>query len=225
MGIVGLLRTQPDFDVVAEVATGKEAVERCRSESGDILLLAARLADIDGISSVSIARAVAPVTRTITLAERGAAHCLVLNPPGNRRKPLAPDALPCGPDTDCLQIAVAKGSLGAIRRSAVPEELFAAIRSVASGKVWYDANTAAGIQRLVGGSIKGAGNLLTLRELQVAELISGGRSNKQIAGDLGISEPTVKKHVGRILKKLGLEDRLQIGLHIARNPLLLEPLR
>jgi len=58
----------------------------------------------------------------------------------------------------------------------------------------------------------------------VAELIAAGRSNKEIASSLNISAPTVKKHVGQILTKLGLQDRLQVGLFVARNPLILRPL-
>ena len=67
----------------------------------------------------------------------------------------------------------------------------------------------------------GAGRkLFSERETQVAALISEGRSNKEISTGLKISEPTVKKHVGHILEKLGLADRLQAGLYLARNPLL-----
>ena len=55
----------------------------------------------------------------------------------------------------------------------------------------------------------------------MADLIADGRSNKEIALALAISEPTVKKHVGHILGKLGLQDRLQIGIYVVRNPLLL----
>ena len=58
-------------------------------------------------------------------------------------------------------------------------------------------------------------------ETEVAELIADGRSNKEIAQALNISEPTVKKHVGHILGKLRLQDRLLIGLYVARNPLVL----
>ena len=62
--------------------------------------------------------------------------------------------------------------------------------------------------------------LFSDRETQVAALIAEGQSNKEISTSLGISEPTVKKHMGHILEKLGLADRLQAGLFLARNPLL-----
>jgi len=62
---------------------------------------------------------------------------------------------------------------------------------------------------------------LSERELDVAMLIAEGRSNKEIAHALGIGVPTVKKHVGRLLEKLGLHDRLQLGLFLARNPVTL----
>ncbi len=62
---------------------------------------------------------------------------------------------------------------------------------------------------------------LSERELDVAGLIAGGCSNKEIATSLSIGVPTIKKHVGRLLKKAGLQDRLQLGLFLARNPLAL----
>ena len=62
---------------------------------------------------------------------------------------------------------------------------------------------------------------LSERELDVAMLIAEGRSNKEIAHALGIGVPTVKKHVDRLLEKLGLHDRLQVGLFLARNPVTL----
>jgi DNA-binding NarL/FixJ family response regulator len=62
---------------------------------------------------------------------------------------------------------------------------------------------------------------LSERERTVAAHLSRGLSNKEIASALDISEATVKKHVGRVLAKLGLQDRLQAGLYLARNPLVL----
>jgi DNA-binding NarL/FixJ family response regulator len=131
----------------------------------------------------------------------------------------------CSQGTDCLQIAVAEGASGTIRRSADPEVFFHAIRTVSSGNAWYEAGTASAIMRhALSPQHESHSHALSSRELDVAELISVGRSNKEIAQALGISEPTVKKHVGHILDKLGLQDRLQVGLYVARNPLVLQPM-
>ena len=125
--------------------------------------------------------------------------------------------------TDCLQLAVSEGALGALRRDAETEELFHAVRAVAKGNVWFEPGTAAAISRRVPGAGETSeARALSARELEVAGLISDGRSNKEIGRALGISEPTVKKHVGHILAKLRLQDRLQIGIYIIRNPLLLD---
>jgi len=110
----------------------------------------------------------------------------------------------CSQGTDCLQIAVAEGASGTIRRSADPEVFFHAIRTVSSGNAWYEAGTATAIMRhALAPHTETTSHALSSRELDVAELISVGRSNKEIAQALGISEPTVKKHVGHILDKLG----------------------
>ena len=92
--------------------------------------------------------------------------------------------------------------MGAIRRNSSPDELFRAIREVASDNAWDESSTA---QRLVAhatGRYDHSAPLISQRELEVADLISTGRSNQEIAGALSISEATVKRHVGHILTKL-----------------------
>ena len=111
--------------------------------------------------------------------------------------------------------------MGTIRRDADPEELFRAIRSIALGNAWFDPVTANGMLSAAGphrDGAEGGGSPLTGRELDVAVLIAEGCSNKEIAGRLELAEATVKKHVGKVLEKLGTPDRLQAGLLIARNP-------
>ncbi len=112
--------------------------------------------------------------------------------------------------------------MATLRRSADPEDLYRAVRAVALGQAWYDPTTAAGMLSVSGrnGPTPNGRPLFSDRENQVAALISEGQSNKEISTSLEISEPTVKKHVGHILEKLGLADRLQAGLYLARNPLL-----
>ena len=220
-GLVSLLNSVDDFEVVAEATTTEEAARRCRDNSPSVILLALQLPAPEGATALSTLRAATPKTPILAIAERSEGQCMVLNPPRAGRFPLG-EAPHCTSGTDCLQLAVMEGATGTIRRSAEPDELFRAIRTVASGQAWYESGTASAIMRhalAYEGSVRRAN--LSDRETEVAGLIADGRSNKEIAQALTISEPTVKKHVGHILGKLRLQDRLQIGLYVARNPLVL----
>lgn len=226
-GMVSILRSQPDFEIVGEATSVREAGAMCREMHPSVLILAMRLAASEGRTPIASVHQVSPETPVLAIAERAEGHCLVLNPPGSRRTDTAQLPIACTQGTDCLQLAVAEGATGTIRRSASPDELFRAVRTVASGNAWYEAGTATAIMRHALAGTNGSGNApapLSGRELEVAELIAAGRSNKEIGSILNISAPTVKKHVGRILEKLGLQDRLQVGLYVARNPLVLQPL-
>ena len=223
LGLIALLRTQSDFVIVGEAASTSDAAALCKRLQPNIVLLALRLDPGGSKSAIGPLRARCPNVPVLAVAERGEGQCLVLNPPGSRRGDASPPGA-CSSGTDCLQLAVAEGATGTIRRSATPEELFRAVRLVASGAAWYESGTATAIMRhaLTNGA---AGDpKISQRELEVAELIAAGRSNKEISSALAITEPTVKKHVGHLLLKLKLQDRLQIGLYVARNPLFLRPL-
>jgi len=224
-GLASLLRSTPDFDVVGESSHAEETARMCRGLSPSVLILALRLPAAEGKTALSVIRSRAPETPVLALAERGEGHCMVLNPPRARQAPPRENGVDCAYGTDCLQLAVHEGATGTIRRSADPEELFKAIRTVASGKAWYESGTAASIMRHALALSEGERQPpLSQREMEVAGLIADGRSNKEISQALDISEPTVKKHVGHILVKLKVQDRLQIGLYVARNPLVLRRL-
>ena len=229
-GMVGLLDAEPDLEVVGEAASVEDAVQQCKSLTPDVLVLALNLAGNTETPALPIFRAKLPQLKVLALSERGHESCLVLNPPGSERLPDQVREWLCADGWDCLQTAAQQGALGTLRRSADPEDLFRAVRAVGRGNVWYDATT---VQRMmnVSGLVQmsgtheprdGVGEPLTDRERDVAALIAAGRSNKEIATDLGISEPTVKKHVGKVIEKLGTQDRLQAGLRIARHPQLLK---
>ena len=222
-GMSALLQSQPDFEVVAQASSADEAAKRCRDLLPSLAILALRLRAPAGSTALEIIRSAASEIPILAVAERGEGHCMVLNPP--RSASLAVAGSPsngCATGTDCLQLAVVQGATGTIRRSAEPDELFRAVRTVASGKAWYESGTAAAIMRHALARPGDDGHpSLSDRETEVAELIANGRSNKEIAQALEISEPTVKKHVGHVLGKLKLQDRLQIGLYVARNPLVL----
>jgi DNA-binding NarL/FixJ family response regulator len=219
-GMAALLGAQPDFDVVAETCGVEDTVRQCTSLDPDVLVLSLGISGDRKDSLVAEIRERVPGIRILAVSERSTAGCWVLNPP-SRMLNLPEHERICLASTDCLQIAATHGALGTIRRSAEPVQLFHAIRAVAAGSAWYEPRTAA---RLLdaGNGLDGDGvHQLSARELDVAALIAEGCSNKEISKTLGISEPTVKKHVGRILGKLGLADRLQAGLFVARNPLML----
>lgn len=217
-GVVNLLEDQSDFDVVGEAASVAETIEQCQALQPDVLVLSLNLTGQDQLAAIPGIRAALPALRIVALAERGSESCLVLNPPARKRLPSELKLL-CANGIDCLQLAATQGAMATLRRSADPEELFRAIRAVAAGQAWYDPTTAAG---MLAGSAGRQAPAFSPRELEVAALIAEGQSNKEISSSLGISEPTVKKHVGHILEKLGLADRLQAGLHLARNPLIFQ---
>ena len=220
-GLAALLQSVPDFEVIAESSHAVDAGCLCKELSPSIVILALRLQAPEGKTALSVIRAGSPDTPVLALAERGEGHCMVLNPPRAGRAAPRENEIDCAYGTDCLQLAVHEGATGTIRRSADPEELFKAVRTVASGKAWYESGTAASIMRHALAGHGGQQVPLSQREMEVAGLIADGRSNKEISQTLNISGPTVKKHVGHILEKLKLQDRLQIGLYVARNPLVL----
>jgi DNA-binding NarL/FixJ family response regulator len=222
-GIVGLLGNERGFEVVGESSTIDETIQQCRALKPDVLLMSLNLPAQDREAAVPAIRAQLPQLRILVLSERGSENCLVLNPPSRKWLTGIPLGT-CPAGIDCLQLAATQGAMGTLRRSADPEDLFRAIRAVARGQAWYDPTTASGMLSATavdGSRPAGRRPLFSDREMQVAALIAEGLSNKEISTALDISEPTVKKHVGHILEKLGLADRLQAGLYLARNPLLL----
>jgi len=218
--LASLLRGQPDFEVAGEAANSAEAIERCASLRPAVLVLTLNLPTDTGDSALPVIHAALPGLRILAVSERGVANCLVLNPPARSRLSGAAQAARCSAGNDCLQLAMAHGALGTLRRSAEPAALFSAVRAVATGQASYEPRTGMAFGR-DGIGAGGNGNLgLSIREMDVAVLLSEGQSNKEISNVLTISEPTVKKHVGQILRKLNVQDRLQAGLFVARHPLL-----
>ena len=220
-GLVGLLRTQRDLEVVGEVGTATEAIAACKELAPDVVVLAQNVPFEQGETAVGVVRAAVPGARILALADRSPEHCVVLHPPSRVVLDEWAPGRGCGTGTDCLQLALKDGAIGTLRRSAAPEQLFQAVRAVASGNAWLEPGTAGHLA--ASANDPGAVQPLEMsgRELNVAAMIAEGLSNKEISTALRISEPTVKKYVGRILTKLGVVDRLQAGLFLARHPLLL----
>jgi DNA-binding NarL/FixJ family response regulator len=219
-GLVGLLENESDFIVVGEAAALDEAIAQCRALKPDVLVMSMNLPGQEAESAIPRLHREVPGLKILAMSDRGVHDCVVLNPPTRQRVAHATTAQ-CPVGTDCLALAAAQGARATLRRNADPEDLFRGIRAVAAGQSWYDPQTTSGMLRAGEAGTQGDGEPLSERELDVAALLAEGLSNKEISTALDISEPTVKKHVGHILEKLGLQDRLQAGLHIARHPLLI----
>ena len=188
-----LLDSAPDIEVVAEAATGSEAVMRARSGRADVLLMDIRMPDMDGIEA----------TRRITADDALAGvKILVLTTF----------------ETDELVVAALRaGASGFLGKGVAPEALLEAIRTVAAGdQLLSPAATRALIERVLtrpdpasGQDVPGMADL-TDREREVTRLVGGGLSNIEIGERLYISPLTAKTHVNRAMMKTGARDRAQL---------------
>jgi DNA-binding NarL/FixJ family response regulator len=176
-GLVALLNTVPDLNVIAEAADGQEAVEAHRKYRPDVTLMDLRLPKIGGADAIAQIRQESPTARIIVLTTFDG-------------------------DEDIYR-ALQAGAKGYLLKGTDADELTAAIRSVFAGKSKIPAFVAEKLAERMGGPA------LTTRELEVLKRIVAGRSNKEIASDLHISEATVKTHINSLLSKLGVNDRTQ----------------
>ncbi|MGE5133231.1 MAG: response regulator [Gemmatimonadota bacterium] len=189
-----VLDAQADMTVVGEAGDGEAALALLRSTSADVVVMDVRMPRLDGVAA----------TRRICQA-------------GERPRVLMLTTF----DLDEYAFAALKaGASGFLLKDVPPEELLFAIRAVDSGDaVVAPSTTRRLIDRFAPLLPTGADpappglDCLTERELEVLVHVAQGLSNSEIAGRLFVSEATVKTHVGRVLAKLGLRDRVQAVVH------------
>ncbi|GAA2234925.1 MULTISPECIES: response regulator transcription factor [Kitasatospora] len=191
-GLRTFLEVQEDIEVVGEAADGAEAVERARDLLPDVVLMDLKMPGTDGIEALRL------------LKEQGNPARVLIVTSFTEHRTMVP--------------ALRAGAAGYVYKDVDPEALAGAIRSVHAGHVLLQPELAEALLSDDGARApQGRGGTLTEREREVLSHIADGRSNREIARTLHLSEKTVKTHVSNILMKLDLADRTQAALWAVRN--------
>lgn len=198
-GLRTFLELQDGIEVAGEAADGSEALELAAKLQPDVILMDLVMPRLDGVSAMREVRERAPRSRVIVLTSFL--------------------------DDERLLPAVEAGADGYLLKDVEPAELARAIRGAQAGEAMIAPTVAGRLLRTLSEPRSpqpqpADAERLTRREHEVLELIAAGRSNKRIAFELGISEKTVKTHVGHVLAKLGVADRTQAALLAVRSGLI-----
>lgn len=181
-GLEQLLGAIDGMTIAAMAADGAEAVRLVDELHPDVVLMDLSMPVLDGVGAIKAIKAQAPATRIIVLTSFGEKARIV-------------DALDAGAD-------------GYLMKHADPDQLVAAITAVMEGGSPLDPQAA----RIMLDTRLGRSGDLTDREVEVLRLVREGLANKQIARRLGISERTVKAHLGNVFQRIGVTDRTQAAL-------------
>ncbi|MCP4428072.1 MAG: response regulator transcription factor [Chloroflexi bacterium] len=179
-GLRSYLESFPGIEVVGEAESGEAALERLEDWLPDVAVMDLLMpGGMDGIEATRQIRRLSPHTQVVVLT----AHT----------------------DEARVVAALRAGAIGYVRKDAEPELLLTAVRAAARGQSMLDPAIAVSVLQELAGGI----DSLTKREMGVLRLLAHGRTNRQIAAELVVSEETVKTHVGNILSKLHMAQRTQ----------------
>jgi len=189
-GLVLLLGTLPGIAVIGEAEDGEAAVETVATKNPQVVLMDLNMPRCDGVEATRRIRASHPRTQVVVLTTYS--------------------------DDDSIIAALQAGALGYLTKDATRAEIGRAVLAAAAGQAVLDPAVQ---QRLLSAAVRAPAAVpagpapgdddLTPREAEVLRLIAAGKSNREIARALFVSEATVKTHVGNLLAKLGLRDRVQ----------------
>jgi DNA-binding NarL/FixJ family response regulator len=186
-GLARILSPADGFEVVAECADGRQAVEELPQQHPDVVLMDIRMPAMDGIAATKHLRGLEHPPTVLVLTTFG--------------------------EDEVLWGAVEAGAAGFVLKDSSAEDLIAAVRAVAGGAAWFDPGVAPRLldryRRVVAPAARDSTrlDLLTQREREVLRLMARGATNAEIGRELHVAEATVKTHVGSIFAKIGVRDR------------------
>ena len=175
-----ILSAQPDFEVVAEAANGREAVEMAEKARPDVVVMDVSMPELNGIEA----------TRRIMEAN-------------DRTRILA---LSMHRDSVYVREILRAGAVGYLLKDAVENEFLIAVRAVARGEAYLSPAVSDAVLVDYRKHVKDPIDLLSSREREVLQMIAEGKTNKEIAATLNLSVYTVEAHRGRIMEKLNLHS-------------------
>jgi len=193
-GLVALLARRPDFHVVAEAGTVSEAVAAARRFQPRLVVMDVRLPDGSGVEACREIRAELPDTRVVMLTSY--------------------------PDEDAVLSAIVAGASGYLLKQVRGRDLVAALQAVGRGESLLDpavtGRVLERVRRIATGAATDDLAALTAQEQKILLLVAEGKTNKEIAAEVFLSDKTVKNYVSSILSKLNLERRAQAAAYMAK---------
>lgn len=190
MGLKAYFNTLPDIRVVAEAASGDEAIQLAAQHAPDVVLMDLLMPGLDGVEATRQVKRISPRSQVIVLTSY---H-----------------------EDEHIFPAIRAGALSYLLKDVDPDELAEAVRRAKAGEAVLNPRVAARMVKELHGAREASFNPfkeLTDRELEVLRQIAAGKNNQEIAEVLVISEKTVKSHITNILDKLHLSDRTQAAVY------------
>ncbi|WP_419956059.1 response regulator [Neobacillus niacini] len=195
-GLAFFLKTQKDIEIIGEAGNGREAVDLARTLKPDLILMDLVMPEMDGIQATQIIKNELPEIKIMMLTSFS--------------------------DQDHVIPALEAGASGYQLKDIEPDELINCINKIMNGENQLHPKATSHLLANLSNKESNEKNLieqLTKRELDVLREIARGKSNKEIASSLFITEKTVKTHVSNLLSKLELADRTQAALFAVKNQL------
>ena len=196
-GLVALLDRRAGFDVVAQAGTVAESIALATRHEPDLVIMDVRLPDGTGIEACREIRATRPKTRVVMLTSY--------------------------PDEEAVLSAIIAGASGYLLKQIRGRDLVSALEAVSRGESLLDPavteKVLERVRRLASGSATDELAELTSQERKILLLVAEGKTNKEIAADVFLSDKTVKNYVSSILSKLNLQRRTQAAAFVAKRHL------